>query len=313
MKVFLTGATGFIGSVVAEKLQQAGHHVLGLARSTAAAETLATRGMEPVRGDLNDLQCLTTQAQTADGVIHAAFSHEGPDFGHAVEVEQRAVAALLKGLAGSNKPLILTSGTAVLGDTGTRVFDEQTPLAVRATEASVGAEAPGLRALRGRLAVEDIVLQAAGVRGIVLRPPNVYGRSDGQAVLSLLRGASEVLGAVPYATGTADHRWSFVHVDDLADLYVLALEKSPAGALYHAGAESGLRTQAIAEALSHAIGLGGRTVALDLPALGEALRMPAMADYWASNSQSSSEKARQVLGWHPWHEQMLTELAHRRA
>ena len=313
MNIFLTGATGFIGSVVAEKLQQAGHHVVGLARSATAAETLAARGIAPIRGDLNDSHLLTTQAQAADGVIYAAFSHDGPDFGHAVEVEQRAVAALLQGLASSDKPFILTSGTAVLGNTGTHIFDEQTPLAARATEASASIEDAGLRALQGRLADEDTVLHAAGVRGIVLRPPNVYGRSDGHAVLSLLRAAGQTLGAVPYATGTADHRWSFVHVDDLADLYVLALEKSPAGELYHAGAEPGLRTQAIAEAISYEIGLSGRTVALDLPALGAALRMPPMAYYWASNSQSSSEKARRVLGWQPQHEQMLTEIAHRHA
>nr|GFD46899.1 hypothetical protein [Tanacetum cinerariifolium] len=135
-------------------------------------------------GDLEDTGILTAAARTADGVIHAGFIHDGPDFVRAVEVERQAVHALLSGLADNNKPFILTSGTAVLGDTGLRVFDEQTPLAART--ANVGSEAldVNLHALRGRLAVEDAVLQAAGVRGIVLRPPNVYGRSDGHAVLA---------------------------------------------------------------------------------------------------------------------------------
>ncbi|MDF7815243.1 NAD-dependent epimerase/dehydratase family protein [Hymenobacter sp. YC55] len=308
MKLFLTGATGYIGSVVAEKLQQAGHQVAGLARSTASAEILTARGIEVILGDLNDAPVLAAAARAADGVIHAAFKHEGTDFGQAVEVEQRAVWALLSGLAGSGKPFLLTSGTAVLGDTGTHVFDEQTPLAARTVTSADSADA-GLKALLGRLAVEDMVLQAAGVRGIVLRPPNVYGRSDGHAVLALLRGAAQALGAVPYATGTADHQWSFVHVDDLADLYLLALDNSPASELYHAGAEPGLRTKGIAEAVSFGLGLAGRTVELDLPALGEALRMPPLAAYWASNSQSSSEKARRVLGWQPRHTQMLADVA----
>ena len=311
MNVFVLGATGYIGSVVAEKLQQAGHRVVGLARSAASAEALEARGIQPVRGSLESPDVLTRAARAADAVVQAAFTQEGHDFVASVAVERTAVRVLLRALEGTGKALVVTSGTAVLGDTGDRVFDEDTPIVRPEPDASAGAGNAALRALGERLAMEKEVLGASGVRGIVLRPPNVYGRSDGQSVLTMLRRAGRTLGAVPYAPGTAEHRWSFVHVDDLAHLYLLALEGAKAGELFHAGAEIGLRTRAIAEAVSHQLGLGGATVELELPALGEALGAPPMAPYWASNSQSSGEKARRVLGWRPEHTRMLDEVARR--
>lgn len=296
MKILLTGATGYIGSVIAEKLSGAGHQVVGLARSDASAKALEARGLEVVRGDLGLPQSLADAARTVDGVINAAgFQVDGADFFASLSAERRALGALISGLGDDGKPLIHLSGTAVLGDTGTQVFDEETP------------PAPSLFA--ERIETENDVLEAKGVRGIVLRPPNVYGRSDGRAVLAVLRMAGQSLGALPYATGTADNKWSFVHVDDLADLFVLALDKAKAGELFHTGAEAGLRTGAIAQAVSRSIQLEGKTVEMDIPALGEALGVPPLAPYWASNSQSSSEKARRLLGWQPKHEQMLQEIA----
>jgi nucleoside-diphosphate-sugar epimerase len=301
MKILLTGATGYIGSVIAEKLQQAGHHVVGLARSEVSAEALMARGIESVRGDLDSPQSLIAAAAATDGVIlAAAFKIEGSDYAKALAVERAAVGALLKSMKGTGKPLIYTSGTTVLGDTGKIVFDERTPIIFHQHAQEFGE----------KIETEKDVLHAQGVRGIVLRPPSVYGRSDGHATLSFLRAAAQSLGAVPYATGTGDHQWSFVHVEDLADLYVLALEKGKAGELFHAGAMAGLRTKAIAEAVSHGLGLRGKTVELDISALGEAFKLPPMAFYWSTNSQSSSEKARRSLGWKPLHVQMLTELAH---
>lgn len=311
MNVFLTGATGYIGSVVAEKLQTAGHHVIGLARSAASSKALEARGIEPVRGDLDVTQSLVEAARAADGVIHAAFKFEGGDFVTSVAAEVSAVRALIGAMQGTNRPLVVTSGTAILGDTGERVFDEETPIITPARD--VGTEDPGLKALRVRIEMEKDVLRSTGVRGIVLRPPNVYGRSDGRSVLTMLKAAGRSLGAVPYAAGTADNRWSFVHVDDLADLYVLALGKAKAGELFHAGAEAGLRTKAIAEAVSQSIGLGGKTVELTIPELGQAFGVPPLAGYWATNSQSSSEKARRVLGWKPQHVHTLEEIAQRQS
>jgi len=310
MKVFMTGATGYIGSVVAEKFQEAGHQVVGLARSDASAEALGAHGIEVVRGDLSDTRVLTDAARAADGVIHTAFSFEGGDFFSGIAAEEAAVRALIAGAAGTDKPLIMTSGTGMLGDTGERIFDEDTPVTLPTEQAA--AENPAMKAVRGRLQTEALVLGAAGVHGIVLRPPSIYGRSDGSSLLAWLKAAAPPLGAVPYAAGTAGHLWSFVHVDDLADLYVLALE-ADRGELFHAGAESGVRTKALAEAMSIALGLGGKTVELDISELGQALGAPPRAGYWAMNSQSSGEKARRLLGWKPQHVDLLTEITQRPA
>jgi nucleoside-diphosphate-sugar epimerase len=166
-----------------------------------------------------------------------------------------------------------------------------------------------VRALQGRIDIEGAVLKAQGLRGVVLRPPNVYGRGDGHAVSFMLKGAAQRLGAVPYGAAAGDNLWSFVHVEDLADLFVLAVEKAPTGELFHAGAQAGLRTADIAAALSQGIGLGGRTVALSRDDLAEAIGFPPMADYWSSNSQSSSRKAQAMLGWKPRRLDLLTEVA----
>lgn len=307
MKILVTGATGYVGSAIAEKLREHGHQVIGSARSEIAAEKLRARGIEVVRADMNSPESFASAARLSDGVIHAAFN-EGYDFLKAVEAEQQTIRILINTLADSAKALIYTSGTAVLGDTGDRVFDEETPITLE----SPGPDDEGnksLKALGLRLETEREVLQAKGVRGIVIRPPNIYGRSNGKSLFPVLKTAGEKLGAVPYAAGTGDHLWSFVHLDDLTDLYLLALEKGNGGQLFHAGAESGLRTKDISEALSRGAGLRGKTIELEISALGEALSIPPLAPYWASNSQSSSEKAKKILGWHPKHEQLLNEIS----
>lgn len=218
MKVFLTGATGYIGSVVAEKLQLAGHHVTGLSRSGASAATLNSRGIQVIRGDLRDTVVLTDAARAADGVINAAFDFNPQDFPATAALEQQVVTTLVDALEGSGKPLIFTSGTGMLGDTGNVIFDEETTLLVPEGDAGW--------ATRGRLRNEGAVLGASGIRGMVLRAPHVYGRSDGHNLITALRAAGRATGAVPYAMGSGQNQWSFVHVDDLADLYVLALEHS---------------------------------------------------------------------------------------
>ena len=294
MKVFLTGATGYIGSAVAARLQGAGHEVVGLARSIEAARTLQDRHITPVHGDLDDLSSLTAAARSADAIIQAAFQL-GADVDASVASERRAVAALIDGVRGTSKPLMFTSGTAVLGDTGSLVFDEDTPIAPHP--------------FRGRLETEMMVLQREDVHGIVLRPPNVYGRGDGHGIVSILRSAGRQLQKVPYATGSGDHLWSFVHIDDLAELFALALTKSPRGERFHAGAQSGLKTQAIAKAVSLGVGLAGVTTEVSLDELRTLSPAPPLADYWASNSQSSSAKAIQLLGWQPKHLDMLHDVA----
>lgn len=299
MKVFMTGANGYIGSVVAERLQHAGHQVLGLARSDAAAAALEGLGVEVVRGDLDSLAVLVEASRKSDAVINMAFDLGQGDVEAFLEKEKRVISAFIESLTNTGKPLIMTSGTAILGDTGDRVFDEETTIPFS------GGGGPFV----ARLQVEKEVLSAKGVHGIVLRPPNVYGRSNGKALLTLLTFAAQALGAVPFAAGTGDHKWSFVHVEDLADLFVLALERAKPGERFHAGAQSGLRTKSIAEALSQGIGLAGKTAEMDKSALSKVIGSPQIVEYWAINSQTSSEKARRVLGWRPKHEDMLGELA----
>ncbi len=307
MKVFLTGATGYVGSVVAEKLQKSGHSILALARSEASADLLKSRNMEILQGDLSSVESHSAAIRSADAVIHTAFDFGGGDFGAGVKKEVAVVRAFLKSLEGTDKPLIITSGTAILGDSGDRTFDEDT---VVETPPESVTQAGGMAALMGRIAVEKEVLTAKGVHGIVLRPPNVYGRNADKSIFTYLRHAGQALGAVPYAIGTAEHKWSVVYVDDLADLFVLALAKAKRGELFQAAAQSGLETKAIAEAISTGAGLGGKTVELDIDALSKALGFPPLADYWAMNFQSSGEKARQVLGWRPQHVDLLNELRH---
>jgi nucleoside-diphosphate-sugar epimerase len=301
MKIFMTGATGYIGSAITEKLLQAGYEMVALARSDTSAQTLESQGIKPLRGDLNDTDVLTEAARDADGVIHNAFDMSTGDFAASNAIDAKAVDAFLAGLEGSDKPFVYTSGTGVLGDTGGSVYDEETPIAP--------SELPAVQALQQRIVIERKVLGAAGVRGIVLRPPNVYGRGDGRAVFWMVRAAAQNLGAVPYGAQAADNKWAFVHVEDLADLFVLAIEKAPAGELFHAGAQPGLKTKDIAKALSEGLGLDGKTVGLDREALATAIGFPPMADYWSSNSQSSSRKAREVLGWQPKHLDLLREVS----
>jgi nucleoside-diphosphate-sugar epimerase len=299
MRIFMTGATGYIGSAITEKLLQAGHQVVGLARSDASARALQELGAEPLRGSLDDAQLLTDAARAADGVIQNAFDL-GADFTTASADEAKAVSALIAALQGTGKPLVYTSGTGGLGDTGAIVYDEETPVAV--------SESPTVRALQRRFETENAVTSAAGLRGVALRPPNVFGRGGGRSVLWLIAAAGRKLGAVPYPVEAGDNLWSLVHVDDLADLYVLAVERAPGSELFHAASRSGLRTRDIAAAISRGAGLGGKTVALDRDELAEALGAAPLADYWSINSQISGEKARRVLGWEPRHLDVLDEL-----
>ncbi len=159
MKVFLTGATGYIGSAVAEKLVDQGHDVVGLARSDAAAAKLRRRHIRPMPGNLDDPQALTALCEQVDAVVHLAFQW-GADVASTIQAERAVVEALLRGVAGTVKPFIFSSGTSVLGDTGTRVFDEDTPI--------------DPHALDERLETERRVLKALDCHGIVIRAPNVY-------------------------------------------------------------------------------------------------------------------------------------------
>jgi nucleoside-diphosphate-sugar epimerase len=284
MNVFLTGATGYIGSVVAKQLQQAGHTVVGLARSETAAAKLRERNIQPLVGDLRDVDKLVDAAQQADGVIHTAFFHDWGDFASAVKAERKAVAAMVQALEGSGKPLIAPSGTGVLGDTGDRIVNEDTPI----DSTFIGAV---------RAEVEQEVIQAAqrNVRGVVLRLPFfVYGRGASVFPTLLLNDAQQS-GSARYI-GSGENKMSAVHVDDVARLFVLALEKAPAGSLFHAGVESGITMKAIAQAISRTVGCGTASISVEQATERWGVTAAALLSI---SSQTSASKAIQELGWQP--------------
>lgn len=283
MRVFVTGATGYVGTAVVEALRSAGHGVVGLARSDDAAAKLQGAGAEVMRGSLEDLDVLARGAREADAVIHAgATGRPGQD-----AVDTAAVGAMLDALEGSGKPFLYTSGLWVLGDTGDRVADEDAPLHPAAIVA-------------WRAEVERQVIDAAkrGVRSVVVRPGVVYGRGGGTP--GTFVSSARRKGVVRHV-GDGRQRWAFVHVDDLAELYVLALDASTGTVLNAAGPS--LPVQRVAEAAAEAN--GARAEAWPLEEARAVLG--AYADALALDQQVSAERARS-LGWTPSRPLVLDEL-----
>jgi nucleoside-diphosphate-sugar epimerase len=236
MRVFLTGATGYIATAVAAELLAAGHTVLGLARTSKGADALAARGVEPHRGELADHQSLIAGAAACDGVIHTAFIHDFSRFAENAEIERAAVEAMLGALEGSGKPFIATSGVAML---------VQGRLA---TEQDRGAPT-------GRGATEGVVRAAAdrGIRTAIVRlPPSTHGQGDRGFTPHLISIAREK-GVAAYV-GEGTNRWAGGRRADAARLYRLALEKGAAGATYHAIGDEGVPTRDIAAAIGRRVG-----------------------------------------------------------
>ena len=295
MNVFITGATGFIGGSVALRLIEAGHRVTGLLRDPARAHMLTDLGITPVVGTLDDSALLTAQAQRADAVINAASSdHAG------------AVRAILAGLAGSNKPFLHTSGSSLIGDDvqgnvlSERVFDEQTPFVVEAGK-------------QARYEIDLMVMaaQQQGVRGIVLCNTMIYGTGRGVHTGSVqippLVAQARKSGVVR-VVGKGINRWSNVHIDDVADLYLLALEQAPAGAFYFV--ENGEASYAeIGQAIANRLGLG----AVQSWPLADAIEEwgSGHARYsFGSNSRVRGVRARRELGWKPMHTSVTEWIEH---
>jgi nucleoside-diphosphate-sugar epimerase len=283
MRVFVTGATGYVGSAVVEALRAAGHDVVGLARSDDAARTLEAAGCTVLRGSLGDAETLARGAREADATIHAAATGAADQ----AEVDEASVHALLDALAGSGKPFVYTSGIWVLGPTGDAVADEDAP----ANAAMIVAWRP---------AVERAVVDAAagGVRSVVIRPGVVYGRGGGTPGGFLASGRKK--GVVRYV-GDGSQRWPFVHVDDLAELYVLALD-APAGAVLNAAGPS-LPAREVAEAAARAAGARAESWSLE----DARTRLGPYADALALDQRVSAERAH-ALGWRPSRPSVLEEL-----
>lgn len=284
MRVFLTGATGYIGSAVADALLAAGDQVIGLARTEEKAARLVDKGIEPLRGDLTDLEVLKKGAQMADGVINTATTNDGAK-------DRAAVEAMLDALAGSGKPFVFTSGVWVLGPTGGKTANEDTPV-----------NPPAF--LQWRVELEDDVLAARhnNIRTIVIRPAMVYGRGGG-IFESFIQTAKET-GA--RYVGDGENRWSAVHVDDLADLYVAALHQAPAGTLLHAASGDPVRVRLIADAANRAVGAGP---CLTPWPVGEARKtLGPVADALTMDQAVAGTRARRVLGWSPSRPGLLEDI-----
>jgi nucleoside-diphosphate-sugar epimerase len=281
MQLFVTGASGYIGSAVTEKLIGAGHRVAGLARSDAAAQKLEKAGASVVRGDLRDVSVIESAARESEGVIHLGMEFNA----NAPALDRGAVDAILAGLGGSGKPFLYTSGIWVMGDTGGHVADESTPVNPTPLVA-------------WRPVHENLVLHAEGVRGVVIRPAMVYGRGGGFAA-SFAEAAKN--GVVRFV-GTGENRWPFVHVDDLADLYVRALG-APAGSLYFASAGPSVPVREVAKSAAR----GARVEAMPIEEARQT--MGALADALVLDQLISARKAEQELGWAPRAKPVLEELA----
>lgn len=284
MRIFLTGASGWIGSAVIPELLGAGHSVLGLARSDAAAQTVGASGAEVLRGDVQDLDVLRAGAQQTEGVIHLAFRHDiafTGDFATAVKSDEAAVATFGEVLAGTDKPLAIASGLAGVN-----------PGTV-STEADRPEPFPGPG---GRIEIERAALGLAerGVRSMSVRfAPTVHGAGD-NGFLARIVAADREHGRAGYPAG-GENRWPAVHRSDAARLVRLGIERAPAGSVLHAGAEEGVPMRSVAEAIGRVIGVP--TASLDEAAAGEQFGF--LAGFMGMDIPASSAVTRALLGWTP--------------
>ena len=285
MRVFLTGATGYIGSAVAERFRSAGHQLTALARSNDAAARLGAAGIEPIRGDFADPESVSAGARGADGVISLATTYDPA-------VDGPAIDAILGALVGSNKPFIYTSGIWSHGDTAGKVVDESSPPKPAALVA-------------WRQVVEDRVLAAARqkIRTVVIRPAIVYGRGGGIPAGFVESARKE--GAAQFV-GTGENRWPFVHVDDLADLYLLALENAPPGTLLLGVSGEAHPVRDVAAAASRGAGANGRIRAWPLEEARK--KLGGYADALVLDQQASGRRAQQLLGWQPHRTDVLEDI-----
>jgi nucleoside-diphosphate-sugar epimerase len=300
MRVFVTGASGWIGSAVVPELLGAGHQVLGLARSDASAAALTAAGVEVHRGTLDDLDSLRSAAATSDGVVHLAFRHDlafSGDFQGAADADRRAVETFGEALAGSDRPFVIASGT--LGLAPGRLATEEDG---HGRDPAVSAWGGGPRT---RLATAELVLSLAsrGVRSSVLRlPPTNHGEGDNgfMAALVVIARDKGVSGYI----GDGTNRWPAVHRLDSARLFRLTLEKAPAGSTLHAVADEGVPIRDIAELIGRHLDLPVVTVSPE--DAGEHFAW--LAGFLAADSPASSALTRKRMGWHPTHPGLIADL-----
>ena len=289
MRVFVTGATGFVGSAVVRELIASGHEVLGLTRSGAGAAALAAAGARVHHGSLEDLDSLYSGAAAADGVIHTAFTHDFAHYAASCEQDRIAIEAIARALKGSNRPLLVTSGLAGLAPG--RVGTEQDP-------------APAIKPAMPRASEQTAMkLAESGIHASTVRlAPSTHGEGD-HGFVPMLIDMARAKGVSAWI-GDGANRWSGVHRLDAARLYRLALERGARGERYHAVAEEGVAFRALAEVIGRRLGV---------PVVGQPAEEAAAHFGWFTlfagmDAPASSRWTREVLGWVPREAGLLEEV-----
>jgi nucleoside-diphosphate-sugar epimerase len=293
MNIFLTGATGYIGGSVAERLLREGHSITGLVRSESGAKEIQARGMRAVLGSLDDTAVIAQAAREADAVIDTAeANHAG------------VVAAIVSALRGSGKPFLHTSGSGIVGSVANgerrdEIYDEYSSFT------------PTVPRMRERAAIDQVVFDATkqAVRAVVIRPSMIYGegrgvRKESAQVPALIQNAKK--SGIGLHIGKGENIWANVHIDDVAELYLLALQKAPAGALYYAeNGEEALKN--VAASISRMLGFGGNTRNWSPQEAEAALGIRAHSSF-GSNSRVRGKRSRAELGWQPRGTSILEEI-----
>ena len=287
MRIFITGAAGFIGTAVTKELIAAGHTVLGLARSDANAETLERLGAKVHRGSLEDLDSLRSGAKGTDGTIHLAFNHDFSKFAENGQLDRRAIDAMGEALEGSGKPFIVTSGTLLV--TPGQIATEKDPVM------------PGLPRVSE---TAGLVFAGRGVRAMAVRLPQVHGGDGKCGLVNWLLEIAREKGISGYV-GDGSNRWSGAHRLDVARLYRLAVEKGTAGASYHAVADEGVTARDIAEIVGRHLNLPVASI----PADQVSAHFGTMAMFAGRDGAASSALTQQWLGWKPVQIGMIADIS----